>query len=366
MSVEALAAVLHHSRASATDKVVLLGIANHEGDGGAWPSLATLARYANVNQRSVQYSIRRLQAIGELWIGEHQGGAQHADPRYRTNLYRILVRCPADCDGTTQHRVGDRGDPATQPTAPLTNPGVQPDAPRGAAGRAPGVQPTASEPSLEPSVEPSSSPNGDGVGFEDFWKLYPRKIAPAEARKSWDRQTKGTRTIKATPPEVIIAGLRARVAWWARSRLSMDKIPHPTTWLNQQRWADELEPTPATKAASPARAAADVDAQVRDEFEDAIAAGDATLAWRMFVHKARARGDVWFAEIAGYVAAGTPSHRIPQLVRHDNQQATAADVATVVNAIAEIDARCRAARGEPPLSPPMVKPADRPALKGPA
>ena len=66
MSVEVMVLALYHSKASATDKVVLLGIANHHGDGGAWPSLETLARYANVSERQVSRSIKVLEDLGEL------------------------------------------------------------------------------------------------------------------------------------------------------------------------------------------------------------------------------------------------------------------------------------------------------------
>lgn len=34
MSIEAMAVALHHSKTQGATKLVLLGIANHEGDGG--------------------------------------------------------------------------------------------------------------------------------------------------------------------------------------------------------------------------------------------------------------------------------------------------------------------------------------------
>ena len=66
MSVEAMAIVLHHSPSSGTDKVILLGIANHDGDGGAWPSVATLAKYANIDKRGVQKVLARLEESGQI------------------------------------------------------------------------------------------------------------------------------------------------------------------------------------------------------------------------------------------------------------------------------------------------------------
>lgn len=104
MSVEALAAVLHHSRAKGTAKLVLLGIANHEGDGGSWPLVETLAKYANVDERNVQKALARLVGSGELKI-ERRAGGNARTPDYRLrNLYRVTVTCPPWCDRSTNHR----------------------------------------------------------------------------------------------------------------------------------------------------------------------------------------------------------------------------------------------------------------------
>lgn len=105
MSVESLAIVLHHSQASGTDKLVLIGIANHDGDGGAWPAVSTLARYANVDPRSVQRSLQRLIESGEVAREVQGGGTRNMNDYSRPNRYEILVRCPQGCDRSTAHRV---------------------------------------------------------------------------------------------------------------------------------------------------------------------------------------------------------------------------------------------------------------------
>lgn len=109
MSVEAMALVLHHSRAKGTAKLVLLGIANHEGDGGAWPTVGTLARYANVTERAVQTCISQLVSSGELVVERNAGGSRSTRADMRPNLYRVMVACPWTCDHTTQHRARDLG-----------------------------------------------------------------------------------------------------------------------------------------------------------------------------------------------------------------------------------------------------------------
>ncbi len=105
MSVEAMAIVLNHSRAKGTDMVIMLGIANHDGDGGSWPSKATLARYAKVDERSIKRSLRKLEAMGELITHTQEGGTHRTPDAVRPNRYEITVRCPDECDRTTNHRI---------------------------------------------------------------------------------------------------------------------------------------------------------------------------------------------------------------------------------------------------------------------
>lgn len=81
-------AVLHHSKATGRAKLVLLGIANHHGEHGAWPSIETLARYANASTRSVKRDIADLVALGELNV---EINASPQGRQYRTNLYRITI-----------------------------------------------------------------------------------------------------------------------------------------------------------------------------------------------------------------------------------------------------------------------------------
>lgn len=99
-----MAVVLHHSRAKGTAKLVLLGIANHEGDGGAYPSIATLARYANVHERNAQRAVEQLVAKGELVVAVMAGGDRECPEHLRPNAYRVMVSCPSWCDRTAQHR----------------------------------------------------------------------------------------------------------------------------------------------------------------------------------------------------------------------------------------------------------------------
>lgn len=138
MSVEHMAVVLHHSKARGTDKLVLLGIANHAGDGGSWPKIETLAKYANVTDRAVQVSIAKLVKTGELLVDRNAGGTRRTRADARPNLYTVLVQCPINCDRSTNHRLTSypvAADPLTFTTSPVDN-GVKQPSPRTERGEA--------------------------------------------------------------------------------------------------------------------------------------------------------------------------------------------------------------------------------------
>ncbi len=104
MSIEAIAAVLKHSKAKGTAKLVLMGIAWHYGDNaelGAYPSQATLAAYANTTDRQVRRALHDLIELEEVEYSAHDGRGFRPDRR--TARYFILLDCPASCDKSLNH-----------------------------------------------------------------------------------------------------------------------------------------------------------------------------------------------------------------------------------------------------------------------
>lgn len=78
-------------------------------------------------------------------------------------------------------------------------------------------------------------------GFDTFWSTYPRKIGKGAARKAW------AKALKTADAATITAG----AARYATERAGQDPkyTPHPATWLNAERWADEPE-QPRLRAAA--------------------------------------------------------------------------------------------------------------------
>jgi hypothetical protein len=69
--------------------------------------------------------------------------------------------------------------------------------------------------------------------FQDFWCLYPRRVARKDALKAWSRLS----------PAQQVEAITALVIWrrvWAKKEL--DYVPYPATWLNGERWTDEPPP----------------------------------------------------------------------------------------------------------------------------
>lgn len=99
-----MAIALHHSRAKGSTKLVLLGIANHDGDGGSWPAISTLARYAGVGASQAQRCVTKLVELGEIRRHVQQGGTWDMEDWKRPNRYDFLLTCPDDCDRTKNHR----------------------------------------------------------------------------------------------------------------------------------------------------------------------------------------------------------------------------------------------------------------------
>jgi hypothetical protein len=61
--------------------------------------------------------------------------------------------------------------------------------------------------------------------FEEFWNLYPKRIAKADALKAWNKALK-----KKTADELI-----ALTKAYAESKLpDMTYIPYPASWLNKE------------------------------------------------------------------------------------------------------------------------------------
>ncbi len=155
MSIEVMNSVWRESKSDGRARLVLLAIADHQGEIGAWPSIKRLASMVNASERSVQRDIQYLQKIGEL-IVEVQNAPTSG--QYKSNRYWVNL------PGVTESASGvtNRSSGVTDLASGVTAGGVQ----------------TLIEPLLEPI-----SKNDDL--FKEFWDNYPRKIDKAKAFRAF-------------------------------------------------------------------------------------------------------------------------------------------------------------------------------------
>lgn len=173
----------------------------------AFPSRETLAKRARCHWRSIDRAIDELVAIKAITKTHRKTGES-----YQSNLYTIR-RVPPLLSGGTD----------TSAQGVLTPQSVGTD--------------TGGNLTITTEREPKELDNTRNE-FEQFWKLYPRKVGKIAAKKSWDK------ICKDNDPKTILDGL-TRFAN-DPNKPSLEFLPHPATWLNEGRWEDE--PYPAKQA----------------------------------------------------------------------------------------------------------------------
>lgn len=83
--------------------------------------------------------------------------------------------------------------------------------------------------------EPNPLEAGGG-GFDEFWKVYPRKVNKRRSSQSW----------KKIKPSEVPAILSSVEEWKKTDQWSRDGgryIPYPATFLNDRRWDEQVVAT---------------------------------------------------------------------------------------------------------------------------
>jgi len=222
MSFESAAAALKVQGLKPAEKLVLIGIASHDGDGGSWPSIATLATYAGVSARQTKRLVAQLETAGYVSVTLNGGGTAKTRDDRRPNRYELTI-----ARGDMQREQAERGD--THDTH-----GVTPSAPRGDMQGTDGVTPMTPELIHEPVLQLilETVPVSRCSPFDLFWAKYPRRAGKPAAAESFKA------ALKRATADTITDGLDRWVEHWTAERTQTFFIPHPATWLNQDRFND--------------------------------------------------------------------------------------------------------------------------------
>lgn len=98
--------------------------------------------------------------------------------------------------------------------------------------------------------------------FEDWYSAYPAKVAPAAAKTAWEKLTKRLDFGDEFVDRLIAAVEKAKQF---SPKWRNGYIPNPSTWLNQQRWEDEL---PAASGAATSGASASQSLKPWEQYEE--------------------------------------------------------------------------------------------------
>jgi hypothetical protein len=218
VSVQALSCAMSIRGVSASEKLLLLVLANYADDKMmCWPSHKRIAEDTSLSQRTILSLLKGLEARGVITRSE----------RHRHDGSRSSDIITLHLGGETAAGGGETISPRGETIAGGVGKSFQ--------GGGEMVSPlTTFEPSLNHQEEPKKiSVKGDDAGFERFWVEYPRKVAKPEARKAFAKAWRKLPT--GNEVETLIGALeRAKAAW-----TDPQFIPHPATWLNGERWQDE-------------------------------------------------------------------------------------------------------------------------------
>lgn len=85
-------------------------------------------------------------------------------------------------------------------------------------------------------TSPPTPSEGADERFEKFWSVYPKKIGKGAALKAF-KKIKPSAELLQTMVNAVEAQKQSQQ--WTKDNGQF--IPNPATWLNQERWNDELE-----------------------------------------------------------------------------------------------------------------------------
>lgn len=249
MAIPAIAWAFEQPCESPSQRFVLVALAynaagpDSEEPGVCWPSIALIAKRVGMSERQVK---RHVTALCEAGLVVKKSRRRRPDGSLSVWEYII----PYSTESTARPQETPGGHQGTP-----TSPGEQP---RGHPGSAlgdtddmhQGTPMSPQEPSEEPSEEPSltlisTQPqvSSSSPTFAEWWDRYPRKVAKKDANRAWDRLTPNQR-------QQALDVIDNHVILWRTEGRGTRTVPHPATWLNGHRFADELAYIPERNTAS--------------------------------------------------------------------------------------------------------------------
>jgi hypothetical protein len=200
--------VLNHS--TLWDREVYIQMKRVTGDSGTcWMSLATLAKQCEISRNRLRKSLSYL--VEHKWITKigtktikTSGGEQEVNEYKVADIWKM----------NTDFYTAKGGSPDARPFQ------------RGVTDEAKGGSPEV------PKEEPYNN-NHTSISFSSYWLLYPKKVEKKKCEQRWNK-------LSVTTKEMILKDLPLRLKGEKWSKDGGRFIENPMTYLNGERWNDEI------------------------------------------------------------------------------------------------------------------------------
>ena len=193
-------------------KVILIALASYSNaQGQCFPSQQRLAEDAAVSLRTVIISIQWLESNGYIRILKRPN---------KSNIYTLT--CMEE-EEVTEKKENGSAEYAHEVVSNITKLDIDKK-----------ISKKEDSYSTLTSSAKSASPK-DNPFFLAFWESYPRRIGKGAARTAFAKSVK-----LADPNDIIQASIKY-ADHCQESGTEKQFIPHPSTWLNAERWEDDIE-----------------------------------------------------------------------------------------------------------------------------
>ncbi len=196
-------------------------------------TISGLAVICDTGRDAIRAAIGELEKAGyitrrQLNQGGKFGGNQYIIREIPTEVQQPLSGFPATVipPAETPSRENPTEIIKDQSITDLSNPPISPED---------GELPKA--PKKRGRAKASEAASNTPSDFDLFWSAYPRKVDKKKARAAFAK-------VRA-PVSQLLAALEAqkKTEQWVKDGGRF--VPHPTTWLNGERWEDDVTATPA-------------------------------------------------------------------------------------------------------------------------
>lgn len=203
--------------------LVYAALASRSGFESIHPGQALLAKEARCGERRTRDAIKELETLG---VVERVQRRRRDGSRASDGYVLLSNRRPSPNAEQPAPDAGSDGQPAFSDT---TN--------RQSATLIPLIEITTSE----ITTSAGASARESEFSFAEWWAFYPRKVSRGQAEKAFPKAVKLIASEGGDPRAVLVAGVQQLVEWVQVTRPEVRHIPHASTWLNGQRWADHRE-----------------------------------------------------------------------------------------------------------------------------